>query len=85
MTAPHHVASLHGTARLGLFYRSDDDVADVAHLSGASANDTDAKQFFGSGVVRHAEPALLLNHLRTLANADVLRLDLRHVAFASKI
>src|SRR5919107_5339525 len=56
------VTALHPGARDGLLDRGDDDVADPGVAPPRTAQHPDAQDLLGTGVVRDAQPRLLLDH-----------------------
>ena len=64
--ASDHVAGLDVAAGAGLLDAGDDDVAEAGHaplvVRGAAAEDLEAHDFLGPGVVGHVEPSLHLDH-----------------------
>src|SRR5918997_60441 len=56
------VTALHAGGRDGLLHRGDDDVADTGVAPRRTAQHPDAQDLLGTGVVRDAQPRLLLDH-----------------------
>src|SRR6478609_9182351 len=60
------VALLDATARDRVLHGGDDRVADTRVATAGAAEDADAEQFLGTGVVGDANSRFLLNHVRSL-------------------
>src|SRR3954469_22248136 len=65
------VTLFHAGTRDGVLHGGDDDVADPRVAPTRTAENTDAKDLLGTGVVGDAQPRLLLNHLVSLTRCGL--------------